>query len=90
MTTILNIYSIRDDKANAHLAPFMLPTSGIAERTFADCVNDPEHSFSKHPDDYTLFHHGTFSVLDGTFELHPMVSLGNGVSFKLTTSPGNS
>lgn len=89
MSTILNIYSIRDDKANAHLAPFMLPTSGIAERTFGDCVNDPEHAMGKHPDDYTLFHHGTFSVLDGSWKLHDMVSLGNGVNFKLQKSPGN-
>ncbi len=54
----------------------------MAKRTFQDCVNDPEHAFGAHPEDYTLFSHGHFDQSEGMFEVETMVSLGNGVSFK--------
>ena len=64
---ILNIYSIQDSKAAAHLPPFLLATHDLALRIFGDCVNDIKHSFHAHPGDYTLFHHGEFDCDTGVF-----------------------
>ena len=79
MRTIL--FTIYDEKAEVFLPPFFVPTLGIATRAFSDCINGPEHQFSKHPQDYTLFQLGEFFDDDCHFELHEKKSLGNGVEF---------
>ncbi len=82
---ISKIFSIYDEAAAAHLPPFFLPTDAMAKRTFGDCINDPKHAFSAHPDHYTLFDHGTFDNLTGEILSNEnMLSLGNGVIFKST------
>jgi len=65
----LVIFSVYDLKAKAYLPPFFLPKEEMAVRVFTDCVNDPTHQFSKHPNDYTLFKLGDFN--DDTGELFP-------------------
>ncbi len=62
------IFSVYDAKAQAYITPFFLPTVGMAVRAMADCLADPNHSFSRHPEDYTLFHLGTFEDMDGILE----------------------
>jgi len=49
------MFSIYDEKAQAYLPPFILPETGMAIRTFGDCINSQEHQFGKHPADYTLY-----------------------------------
>ena len=73
------VFSIHDIKAEAYLPPFVCPTEGIATRTFADCVADPTHQFSKNPDDYTLFKLGTFDDETGLFSQVTPETLGNGL-----------
>lgn len=57
---IHHIFTVYDQKAGAHLPPFILPAIPMAERTFSDCVNKPDHQFGAHPEDYTLLRIGTF------------------------------
>ncbi len=57
---IHGIYSIFDTKAKAYYPPFFLPNTDLAVRIFSDQVNDTNHTFNKHPEDYTLFQIGTF------------------------------
>ncbi len=78
----LKIFSIYDNAAMAHLPPFFLPTDAMAKRSFGDCINDPKHQFSQHPDHYTLFEHGFFDQNEGMFEVETATSLGNGVAYK--------
>lgn len=58
---IQNIFSVYDSKAEAYLPPFFLHTTGMAQRIFSDCANDPEHPWGKNPADYTLFKLGSFN-----------------------------
>jgi len=58
------MFSIYDSKIEAYLQPFFMPTKGAAIRAITDTLDDREHMFAKHPEDYTLFHLGTFE--DGT------------------------
>lgn len=55
---ILKIFSIKDNMAEAFIPPFFLPKVAMAVRTFNDMLQDPKHQFSKHPEDYYLFHLG--------------------------------
>lgn len=57
----LKAYSIYDHKALAHGTPFFTQTDGLAVRMFADLVNDPRSTVSKHPKDFALYCIGTFN-----------------------------
>lgn len=57
---MLTMFSVYDEKADAYITPFFLPTIGLATRTFMDCVTDPNHAFGRHAEDYTLIALGTF------------------------------
>lgn len=62
---ITRIYSVYDNKAEAYMAPFTTSNAGLALRTFADTVNNPDSIFAKHPDDFVLFELGTFDDVSG-------------------------
>lgn len=57
----LNVYAIRDAQVNSYSQPFYSPTHGSALRAFSDHVNDPQSAPNKHPDDFNLYHLGTFN-----------------------------
>lgn len=78
----LKIFTIRDEKAEAYLPPFFLPQSGMALRTFTDCVNSKDHQFGAHPHDYTIFEIGVFNDRNAGIEIYNAPKpLGNGVEF---------
>ena len=54
------IFTVYDTKTAAYLPPFFMQTKPAAIRAITDCVNDPEHQFAKHPEDYILFYLGMF------------------------------
>lgn len=63
----LHMFTVYDSKAKAYLPPFFMGQIGQAVRAFSDCVDNAEHAFSKHPEDYTLFRCGTFDDVTGLF-----------------------
>ena len=69
MSTV-NVFSVRDQKANGFLQPFYLPNESVAYRAMYDCLSDPEHQFTKHPEDYSLYHLGEFDFETGKFTTH--------------------
>ncbi len=75
------LFTIHDNKAEACLPIFSLPNDAMALRSFADCVNDPGHQFSRHPSDYTLFKIGSFDDNGTLTPYETKMSLGNGVEF---------
>lgn len=77
----MKIFSIFDEKAEAFLQPFFMETVGQAERALIDCLSDPNHNFSRHPSDYTLFQIGDFD--QSTAEIKPCkIGLSNLVELK--------
>ena len=80
------MFVIYDEKAQAYLQPWFLHQSGMATRVFSDCINDPEHNFGRHPEDYTLFNIGEFDDSNANINLHPPKSMGNGIEFKKQTT----
>lgn len=64
------IFCVYDAAAKAYLNPFFLPTRAMAERTFRNCANDPDHQFCINAEDYTLFEVGQVDMLDCRFDIH--------------------
>jgi len=54
------LLSVYDYIAEAFLPPFTAGNVAVGERTFVDCFQNPEHPFAKNPQDYALFHLGSF------------------------------
>lgn len=80
---MLNLYTIRDIKADFHMPPFTARTKGEAIRMLQATLNDPNHQFSKFPDDYQLHFVGIFNETTGVIEpLESIEYIGNGVDFK--------
>lgn len=62
------IFTVYDEKAQAYLNPFFMAQDGMAIRAITDALGDPEHQFSKHPADFTLYRIGIFDDSDGTIQ----------------------
>lgn len=80
---ILQVFSIFDSKAKAFLVPFFMHNVPIAQRAFSEACNDPTHAYCKHPEDFTLFHLGTFD--DTSSNIHSLPtpqSIGLAASYK--------
>ncbi|WNK13597.1 MAG: nonstructural protein [Microvirus sp.] len=71
--TILQCVTIRDAKV-AFNQPFFVPTLAHAIRAFSDEANRPDATnfVNKHPNDYSLWHLGTYNDEDASFSLLPI------------------
>nr|UXQ87976.1 MAG: nonstructural protein [Microvirus sp.] len=85
MSQIQKLYSVFDQKAETYMAPFCVPTTGLAIRAFEDCVNSKTHHFGQHPHDYTLFQVASFDTDTGEMIFEGKKSIGNGVEFLAPT-----
>ena len=70
----LEVFAVFDDKIKAYMRPFFVRSKGEAIRTWVDSVNDSQSPFSKHPEDYVLFHIGEYDESTGSFENLPAPS----------------
>ena len=73
------IFAVYDSKAQCYTPPYFQHQEAMAVRTFTDCCQDPEHTFGKHPEDYTLFDLGQYDDSTGTITQDKIVSLFNGL-----------
>lgn len=70
---IVMVVAVRDQKADAFGHPWYAQTLPMAVRHFGDAVNnaDPTNLWKNHPEDFALFHLGSFDTATGEFELLP-------------------
>jgi len=71
----MEICAIRDRQLNGFMQPFFTQSKGQAIRAFSDLVNDKQHPVGQHPEDYDLWHLGSWTDDDGRFH---QTSEGNG------------
>jgi len=64
----LQVYSVRDAKAEIFNQPFLQKTHGEAERTFKNLVSDPNSTVGKFPEDYSLYYLGTYDDSKGLYQ----------------------
>lgn len=62
---LVQVYSIRDRKAESFMQPFFSLADGMAARSFSDMVNDPGQMVARHPEDFDLYAIGQFDDTDG-------------------------
>lgn len=62
---IMRIYSVRDNCIAAFLQPFFARSDAEAARSFSDACTSPDHNFSKHLPDYSLYVLGEFDDTNG-------------------------
>lgn len=60
-----NIYSIYDSKTGVFNTPFFAMNNATAIRTFSDAANDTQTNINRHPEDFSLFHIGTYDEESG-------------------------
>lgn len=78
----LEMLSIRDVKMQAFMTPFFSINLAVAVRLFADAVNDPVSTMHKNPDDFSLYHLGTFQDGTGSYEHFAQpIKLGSALDF---------
>lgn len=65
---MINLFSIYDLAAQQYIDPFPAPTTEFAIRGFREACTNPEHQFCKFPEDYALYHIGTFDPALGIIE----------------------
>lgn len=67
----LEIFSIHDSATEMYGRPFFMVARGQALRSFKDEINrvDNSNDLAKHPDDFSLYHLGSFDDNTGSFQL---------------------
>lgn len=66
---ILDVFAIHDRQGGFYSNPFFLQSVGIARRTFAEMAADLNNQVGRYPEDFALYHLGTFDNVAGTFTL---------------------
>lgn len=78
----VQMFTVFDSAAARFLEPFFAETVEVACRMFRALVAKPEHQFARFPEDYTLFHIGTWNAETGLAETFVTPhSLGVAVTF---------
>lgn len=69
----LEMVAVYDTKAQAYGTPNFVVSLGIAIRSFADEVNRPDANnvLYRHPDDFVLYHLGSYDDTTATFDQLP-------------------
>lgn len=66
----LQVMAVYDTKARAFVRPFFVPHVDVAIRSISDVLHgEQDHEFKRNPDDYQLYHLGSFWDHTGTFQL---------------------
>lgn len=84
----VRIYAIRDAKAGFYTTLLYKHTHGEAERDFTQIVRDPNSTPHSFPEDYDLYHLGSYDNVEGKFSsLATPQHIMKGVSVKKADTP---
>jgi hypothetical protein len=60
-----SIYSIYDKKSELYQSPFAELNNGVATRAIQDVLQQKQHQFYNHSEDYSLYKLGIFDEIQG-------------------------
>jgi len=72
----MNLYAIRDIKADAFASPFHIQNDGMAVRAASDVALDTNSLLNKHPSDYEVWFLGSFDESTGIITSSPRHLVG--------------
>ncbi len=75
------LFSVRDQAADGYVEPFAAPTIEFAIRSFSDSVQKEGHAFARYPQDFALFHVGTFDMALGVMDGFPARKIADASQF---------
>lgn len=61
-------FTIRDSKSEVFNSPWFAKTIGEAQRMFRELTLDSKSTINKYPEDFDLYHVGTYDDNTGKFE----------------------
>ncbi len=64
----VELFAVYDAAAEKYMDPFPAPTIDFALRGFKEACRQKDHQFEKFPEDYSLWHVGSFDASLGTLE----------------------
>lgn len=62
----MNLYVLKDKKANTVSSPFSAASDGVAMRYVMDSLSDGQSMVSRWPADFLVYHVGEYADDDGT------------------------
>jgi len=77
----MNVFTVYDSAARRYLEPFFAETVEVACRMFRALVNKEGHQFNRFPEDYTLFHIGSYDEKAGELAAITPHSLGVALTY---------
>ncbi len=83
------LFAVYDAAAKRYIDPFTGPTIEFALRGFREACETEGHQFRKFPEDYTLFHIGTFDPETGLLVGNEGHKVGMALSFVNTVTPAD-
>lgn len=82
MMAVRKVYSVFDKKTGSWDNPFTARTHGEAERMFSGALKDNQTLIGQYPEDFSLWHVGTFDPVSGIVGSEKAHCLGEAVAFK--------
>jgi len=77
----MKVFTVYDSAARKYLEPFFAETVEVACRMFRALVNKDGHQFNRFPEDYTLFHIGSYNDDEGQLSAITPHSLGVALTY---------
>lgn len=75
------LFSVFDQAAQRFMDPFPAPTVEFAIRAFSEVCTEVGHAFNKHPEDYALYHVGSFDGETAVITVQPAHKIAMAASF---------
>jgi len=72
----ISLYTIFDSKAGAYLPPFTSVNDATALRSFESAIQQEDHDFNRHAEDYSLWTIGTFDQDKGELRVQKLLCIG--------------
>lgn len=66
---ILQIMAVYDAKARAYIPPYYCAHVDVGVRVFAECANMSDHQIGRNPEDFHLYHLGTWDDITAKFDV---------------------
>lgn len=74
------VCAVRDRAIDAFMNPFVVPSVGMAIRSFGDEINRPDGPMGQHPEDYDLYVLAEFDESNGRFSANEPRRVADGMS----------
>ena len=75
------VYAVFDIKSNLFSSPHHLQSNGVAIRSFSQACEDQQTEFNKFPEDYSLYHLGSFDIESGLLDPETPKQIANASEF---------